>query len=285
MDRGITMKFRTKNHKITHIKTFMLFTAFLAFSPAVSSALEDPNDVLFQPSVITALMQGVFDGSMTYEELSSHGDFGLGTFNGLDGEMVEVDGQFYQVKADGAVYPVNSFMKTPFAIVTYFTPDKEMNFHASGDESTNLTLLQRYLENQMPSKNIFYAIRIDGVFDYIKTRSVPAQVKPYPTLTEAVKNQSIFEMFNQSGTVIGFWSPAFAGGINLAGYHFHFLNDKRTAGGHVLDLRLKNASIALDYTPEFFVNLPNETEFLQADLGGTNQGDLKKAESNAAPAR
>ena len=279
------MKSKTKNYKIMYMKTFVLFTAFLAFSPAVSSALEDPNDVLFQPSVITALMQGVFDGSMTYEELSSHGDFGLGTFNGLDGEMVEVDGQFYQVKADGAVYPVNSSMKTPFAIVTYFTPDKEMNFHASGDESTNLTLLQRYLENQMPSKNIFYAIRIDGVFDYIKTRSVPAQVKPYPTLTEAVKNQSIFEMFNQSGTVIGFWSPAFASGINLAGYHFHFLNDKRTAGGHVLDLRLKNASIALDYTPEFFVNLPNETEFLLADLGGTNQGDLKKAESNAAPAR
>jgi len=279
------MKFRIKNHKITYIKIFVLFTAFLAFSPAVSSALEDPNDVLFQPSVITALMQGVFDGSMTYEELSSHGDFGLGTFNGLDGEMVEVDGQFYQVKADGAVYPVNSSMKTPFAIVTYFTPDKEMNFHASGNGSINLTMLQRYLENQMPSKNIFYAIRIDGVFDYIKTRSVPAQVKPYPTLTEAVKNQSIFEMFNQSGTVIGFWSPAYASGINLAGYHFHFLNNKRTAGGHVLDLRLKNASIALDYTPEFFVNLPNEIEFLQADLGGTNQGDLKKAESNAAPAR
>ena len=230
-------------------------------------------------------MQGVFDGSMTYEELSSHGDFGLGTFNSLDGEMVELDGQFYQVKADGAVDPVNSSMKTPFAIVTYFTPDKDMNFHASGDGSTNLTLLQKYLENQMPSKNIFYAIRIDGVFDYIKTRSVPAQVKPYPTLTEAIKNQSIFEMFNQSGTVIGFWSPAYASGINLAGYHFHFLNDKRTAGGHVLDLRLKNASIAFDYTPEFFVDLPNETEFLQADLSGTDQGDLKKAESNVAPAR
>jgi len=279
------MKFRTKNYKIMHMKTFVLFTAFLAFSPAVSSALEDPNEVLFQPSVITALMQGVFDGSMTYEELSSHGDFGLGTFNRLDGEMVELDGQFYQVKADGAVYPVNSSMKTPFAIVTYFTPDKEMNFHASGNLPANLTLLQRYLENQMPSKNIFYAIRIDGVFDYIKTRSVPAQVKPYPTLTEAIKNQSIFEMFNQSGTMIGFWSPAFASGINLAGYHFHFLNDNRTSGGHVLDLRLKNASIAFDCTPEFFVNLPNETEFLQADLSGTNQGDLKKAESNAAPAR
>jgi len=53
----------------------------------------------------------------------------------------------------------------------------------------------------------------------------------------------------------------------------------------VLDLRLRNASIALDYTPEFFVNLLNETEFLQADLSGTNQADLKKAESNVVPAR
>jgi acetolactate decarboxylase len=279
------MKSITGDCKILNMKAFVLFLALLAFSPAVSSAPDEPNDILFQPSVITALMQGVFDGSMTYEELSSHGDFGLGTFNSLDGEMVELDGQFYQVKADGAVYPVNSSMKTPFAIVTYFTPDKEMDFHASGDGYTNLTMLQSYLENQMPSKNIFYAIRIDGAFDYIKTRSVPAQVKPYPTLTEAVKNQSIFEMFNQSGTMIGFWSPAYASGISLAGYHFHFLNDKRTAGGHVLDLRLRNASIALDYTPEFFVNLLNETEFLQADLSGTNQADLKMAESNVASAR
>lgn len=66
--------------------------------------------------------------------------------------MVELDGQFYQVKADGAVYPVNSSMKTPFAMVTYFTPDKDMNFHASGDGYTNLTMLQSYLENQMPTR-------------------------------------------------------------------------------------------------------------------------------------
>jgi acetolactate decarboxylase len=94
---------------------------------------------------------------------------------------------------------------------------------------------------------------------------------------------SMPEMFNQSGTVIGFWSPAFAGGINLAGYHFHFLNDKRTAGGHVLDLLPKNASIAFDYTPEFFVNLPNETEFLQADLGGTNSGRSEKGGKQCSP--
>ncbi|MDD1751866.1 MAG: acetolactate decarboxylase, partial [Methanotrichaceae archaeon] len=124
-----------------------------------------------------------------------------------------------------------------------------------------------------------------GLFDYIKTRSVPAQVKPYPTLAQATENQSVFEIFNQIGTLVGFWSPAFTSGINVPGYHFHFLNDKGTAGGHVLDLRVKNVSIAFDYTPDFFVDTPQEKEFLLVDLSEADQSDLEKAESNPAPAK
>jgi acetolactate decarboxylase len=276
-----------RNYKILYIASAVTFAAFLALAlaPAESQAPNSSEDVLFQSSAITALQQGVFDGSMTYEELASHGDFGIGTINSVDGEMVELDDQFYQIKADGLVYPVNNSMKTPFAIVTDFAPDKEMKFYASGDGSANLTMLQRYLDNQMPSENIFYAIRIHGLLDYIKTRSLPAQAKPYTTLAEATENQSVFEMFNQSGTLVGFWSPAFVSGINVPGYHFHFLNDKKTAGGHVLDLRMKNASVAFDYALELFVDLPQEKEFLLADLSEANQEDLEKAESNPAPAR
>jgi len=273
------------NYKILYIVSALVLSTILSLAQVQLSAPDSSEDVLFQSSVITALQQGVFDGSMTYEELASHGDFGIGTFNSLDGEMIELDDQFYQIKSDGLVYPVNNSMKTPFAIVTYFAPDKEMNFYTSGDGSANLTMLQGYLENQMPSENIFYAIWIHGFFDYVKTRSIPAQVKPYPTLAEATENQSVFEMLNQSGTLVGFWSPAFIGGINVPGYHFHFLNDNRTAGGHVLDLRMKNAGIAIDYTPDFFVDLPQEKEFLLADLSGANQEDLEKAESNPAPTK
>jgi acetolactate decarboxylase len=279
------MKTMKKNYEILYMASAVVFVAVLSFASAESSAPNSSEDVLFQSSAIAALMQGVFDGSMTYEELASHGDFGIGTFNSLDGEMVEIDGQFYQVKADGLVYLVNDFMKTPFAVVTDFAPNKETKFYASGNGSANLTMLQRYLDGQMPSENIFYAIRVRGLFDYIKTRSVPAQAKPYPTLAEAIENQTVFEMFNQSGTMVGFWYPAFANGINVQGYHFHFLNDKRTAGGHVLDLQLKNASVAFDYALELFMDLPQEKDFLLADLSETNQKDLEKAENNPAPAR
>lgn len=234
------------------------------------------RDTLFQASTITALMNGVFDGSMTYKELGKHGDFGLGTFNRLDGEMVELDGRFYQVKTDGVAYQVNDSMITPFADVTFFDADKKISLN----QSANLTQMQNLLLSEMPSENLFYAIRIDGTFDYVKTRSVPPQSKPYPNLTTAVKNQSIFQFYNQSGTVVGFWSPSYISGSNVAGYHFHFLTADRKAGGHLLDLRMKNASIAIDYTPEFFMVLPSSDQFALADLSGANQGDLKKIESN-----
>lgn len=36
---------------------------------------------------LSALLQGDYDGEITYGELKKYGDFGLGTFNSLDGEM------------------------------------------------------------------------------------------------------------------------------------------------------------------------------------------------------
>ena len=77
---------------------------------------------VFQNSTINALLEGVYDGSMTYGELRRHGDFGLGTFNALDGEMVAFDGEFYQIKSDGIAYPVADEQRTPFATVLFFQP-------------------------------------------------------------------------------------------------------------------------------------------------------------------
>ena len=258
----------------------MLASLMIMSAGCAAGSSQDSRDTLFQASTITALMNGVFDGSTTYRELGEHGDFGLGTFNRLDGEMVELDGRFYQVKTDGVAYPVNDSAIAPFADVTFFEADKKISFN----QSANLTQLQNFLLSEMPSKNIFYAIRLDGTFDYVKTRSVPPQSKPYPNLTIAVKNQSIFQFYNQSGTIVGFWSPSYVSGVNVAGYHFHFLTTDKKAGGHLLDLRLKNASIEIDYTPEFFMALPSSDQFDLADLSGANQGELKKIESNPGKA-
>jgi len=55
--------------------------------------------------------------------LREHGDLGLGTFEELDGEMVILDGKFYQVRCDGSVREVRDDVLTPFAVITRFSAD------------------------------------------------------------------------------------------------------------------------------------------------------------------
>lgn len=130
------------------------------------------------------------------------------------------------------------------------------------------------------SKNLFYAIRIEGEFEYVKTRSVPKQSKPYKKLTEVVNTQPTFEMKAVKGTIIGFCCPYYVKGINVPGCHLHFLTADRTHGGHVLDFIIKNASLNIDVTPGFYLSLPTSSEFSKADFQGTSQKDVEKVEKD-----
>lgn len=244
-----------------HFVVAVAVTVIMSMPTGISAGPSGSNDLLFQVSTISALMDGAFDGSMTAGELMMHGDFGLGTFDALDGEMVGLDGRFYQVRADGSVDEVDDSMLIPFADVTFFDVDEEVAL-----SSSNMTQVERYLEGLLPTRNIFYAIMIDGTFSHVRTRSVPAQSKPYPNLTVALMNQSIFELYNQSGTVVGFWMPSYASGLNIPGYHLHFINDERTAGGHLLDFQLMEGRAYIDCTDGLMMVLPASEEFHKAEL-------------------
>lgn len=232
------------------------------------------DDVLYQVSTINALLQSVYDGVESFEELKKHGDFGIGTFDALEGEMLALDGDYYQIKADGIAYPVSNDMTTPFATVTSFETDK--NFKS--EVPMNCTELEKYLDENLPSKNLFYAIRIDGVFPYMKTRSVPKQEKPYPKLVDVTATQSVFEFENVNGTIVGFKTPDYVKGINVPGYHLHFITEDRTAGGHVLDFDLKNGDINIDITTEFFMELPAMGDFYEVNLSQDLQSEIKIVE-------
>jgi acetolactate decarboxylase len=78
---------------------------------------------LYQVSTSTALVEGIYEGAVRVGDLRRHGDLGRGTFDELDGEMVIVDGRFYQVRADGSVHEVENNVLSPFAAVTSFSPD------------------------------------------------------------------------------------------------------------------------------------------------------------------
>ena len=217
---------------------------------------------MFQTSLLSALLEGVYDGDMTLEELREHGDFGLGTFNALDGEMLLLNGTFYQLRSDGRVYKAASEMKTPFAAVIFFRPELERKITSRASQAE----IEAKLEKIAPSHNFFYAIKVSGRFGNVKVRSVPRQKKPYPPMTEVITSQPVFELENLSGTIVGFRFPDYSQGLNVAGYHFHFVDDDRTTGGHVLDCVLDEGTLWIDHTSSFHVELPETKAFADSDL-------------------
>jgi acetolactate decarboxylase len=229
---------------------------------------------LFQTSTLQALMAGVYDGDLTFQTLARHGDFGLGTFDALDGEMIALEGVFYQIKADGRVYPVAGAMKTPFAAVTFFKPGRTHMI----EMPLNYRQLLDYIDRLLPSPNLPYAIRVDGHFSSVKTRSIPRQQKPYPLLAEAAKKQAVFELTNVKGVIVAFRYPAYLAGVNMPGYHCHFIAADRRAGGHLLDCRVEGATVAGAALDNFYLRLPDSQEFLKSDLTGDRRPEMEKIE-------
>ena len=233
------------------------------------------EDIVFQTSTIDALLAGLYDGDMSCRHLLKHGDFGIGTFDRLDGEMVLLDGNIYQVKSDGKVYVPNLSLKTSFATVCQFDADRTIPIKTGSDYEAIRSLINKYAPNQ----NIFCAIKITGQFKAMRTRSVPAQAKPYPPLREATSNQPEFRMEDISGTIVGFRCPAYVKGINVPGYHLHFISNDRTQGGHVLSVETADCKCHIDVLNQYFLSLPSDAkEFAEIDLSRDRSKELKAVE-------
>ncbi|MDD4924056.1 MAG: acetolactate decarboxylase [Dehalococcoidales bacterium] len=233
------------------------------------------RETLFQISTINALMEGIYDSVITVGDLLQYGDFGIGTFEGLDGEMIVLDGKCYQIKSDGVAYLKEDSAGVPFADVTFFDKDYEEAI-ASG---TTFEQLKTQITGILPTENIFYAIKIEGTFIYMQTRSVAGQVKPYPPLTEVTADQVVFDFNNVKGTIVGFYCPEYVAGVGVAGYHLHFITDELDAGGHILNFTVDEATIYIDYTNEFYLILPGEgSDFYNTDFSPDYTDDIEEAE-------
>jgi acetolactate decarboxylase len=240
---------------------------------ALSEHLNTPLHTLFQVSTSGALVAGVYDKQVSVQTILEHGDFGLGTFAHLDGEMVVLDGHAYQVLGTGAVAEASPNAWAPFAVVTRFSPETNVTL---GPISTFLEL-QRLCDSHRKSGNLFYALRLDGTFARIRTRAVnPAA--PGARLLDAAKAQSEFSFENISGTLVGLWSPGFSSAFSVAGYHLHFLTRDHQHGGHVLDLEAEQLQLQLETLNDFHLVLPESRSFLRADLSKNTADELAYAE-------
>jgi acetolactate decarboxylase len=253
-------------------------SALVAFGPAALSAPAPKPATVFQFSTLPALSSGRYEGEMTFGDLLKHGDFGLGTFDALDGEMILLNGRAWQVHADGRVAPVDKKATTPFAVVTRFSPDQTVKVAQAADYAA----LKKQIGLLLPTSNVPYAIEVSGTFSRLKIRSVPGQAKPYPPLAEVVKTQSVWEWQNVRGTLAGFWFPSYMSGVNLADLHFHFLSDDKKQGGHMLDCELKEGTIRIQSLRGFEMQLPTNSSFDQANLTADQSATLKATEQAGA---
>lgn len=226
--------------------------------------------VLYQTSMMSALIDGVYDGDVTMRELLEHGDFGLGTFNNLDGELIAFDSNIHHLYPDGTAQEADPEEKTPFACMTFFKPTIERDL----DESMSHKDVEALIDSLVDTANLFCAIRIDGEFEVVKTRTVPRQEPPYKPMLQAIANQPIFEFNECSGVLAGFRSPEYVQGMNVAGYHIHFITDERSGGGHVTEYRLKRGRLQMGVISKLYVDLPRNAAFGKAHL---NPEDLDKA--------
>lgn len=231
--------------------------------------------VLFQASTIAALLEGAYDGDLSFAELAEHGDLGLGTLNGLDGEMIALDGRFYRADVDGAVTGVDGTARTPFAVVTDFTPSVDVEIGGSLEHEELLAGLDRLI----PADAASCAIRIEGRFELVRARSVPRQRPPYRPLTEVVAGQHVFELTDVAGTMLGFRFPDYAEGIEVSGYHLHFISEDRSRGGHVLGSRIDGAlRVQLDPSSELHVELPLGVELGDPGVASATHAAVEQVE-------
>jgi len=236
------------------------------------------NDALVQYSLVAALAAGDYDGGISLGELVRDGNFGVGTFSRLDGEMIVLDGKVYQALADRTIREASATEQSPFAAVKLFHVDGQIdNLGAS-----SLTDLDERLDHLLPHRNLPYAIRIDGLFTNLELRSVPAQQPPYQPLVDVVKHQVTWQTKDIRGTLIGLRCPNWVGTLNVAGYHWHFLSDDRKVGGHVLACSFDEAVLRYDECTSLVIRLPQTRQFDAFDSGGIKGSDIDQIERQRA---
>jgi acetolactate decarboxylase len=228
---------------------------------------EHEPHTLFQASTIGSLLDGAYEGDLTYAELAEHGDLGLGTLDGLDGEMIALDGRFYRADVQGRIHEIAGEARTPFAVVVFFEPTIDVTVGA-GD-------VPDAIEAVRPADVAAFALRIDGEFELVRARSVPRQTPPYRPLAQVAAEQHVFELADVTGTVVGFSFPDYAEGLELTGYHLHFISDDRARGGHVLKRRLRSGQLRIDPSSEWELELPPGVEL---DAGHVDNESLERIE-------
>lgn len=250
---------------------------FNGFSANAAPVERETNN---QIALLQSLALGHFDGSITAKEWKNFGDIGIGTFEGLDGELIMLDGVIYRANQDLKINVVSDNVTIPFSNVTFFEKDFSVKLKNIVSKNSLETKFNELVEKR--GTNSFYFVKIPATFSKITIRSEAGQKKPYPTLVQALEaTQKEMTCENIKGTIVGLYCPPYMGGLNSVGWHFHFISEDKTIGGHVLELSVETGEAQFDKTNNFNLKLPNKKNFQELNLGQDLSKDIHKAENDS----
>ena len=260
-----------------------MMVGLLTGSVGYASPAAAERESLNQVALLQSLAQGYFGGTVTVRDMRALGDVGIGTFEGLNGEMIMLDGTVYQALGDGRVVVAGDKVAVPYATVTYFDNDISVDLKDVKDKAAFEKILNE--EVKKCGENSFYMIKLHTEFSSVLFRSEYGSQKPYPTLVEALKGkQTEFTAKNIKGILVGLYCPNYMGGLNTPGWHFHFISDDRKQGGHILELSVKKGTVELDKTDKFTMIIHNDPQFHEMNLAKDMSKDIKSAEHDTQAA-
>ena len=217
---------------------------------------------LYQVSTLNALMLGDYKGSCKVKDLLKVADTGIGTYDGLNGEAIFLNGVAYDGLATGEVVVMKDSDSLPFATVAKFDESVKAHDISFSSIAEFKEKMNEYTKN---GKNYFYMLKIEGTFN-VRVRSCFKQEQPYEPLYKVAKDQREYEYHNEEGYVIGIYSPDYVEGMNLPGWHIHFLDKNHTKGGHILEVSTENAKMKINLLDEWDVIMPHDNEFASWNL-------------------
>ena len=256
----------------------LVASSMLFNTTSTTAAPAQDRETVYQVALLHSLTMGYFDKVVTVKELKTHGDTGIGTFTGLNGEMIVLDGVVYRANRDCKINVMGDKEGVPFSNVTFFDKDFSVKLHNVADKESLEKILNEHVDKH--GRNSFYMIKLSGTFNEILVRSESGAQEPYPTLVEALKTQNEVTRKNINGTIVGLYCPDFMSSLNTPGWHFHFISSDKTYGGHVLGLKLKSGEVQFDKTDDFDMNLPKKKNFHALNFNRDLKEDIRKAEQD-----
>ena len=237
---------------------------------------QNKENTLFTAGFANAFIGGLYDGFYPYSFLKQHGNFGLGAPDKLDGELVVLDGKIYQTQHTGKTFEVKDALLTPFSVVNFFKADKRI-FVKNGLSKSQLF---KFIDSIVSNPNAIVALHLKGRFKSVKTRAFPpVEAKPYTPLAQMLDKQQFFTFQNIAGDFVGYNIPIYMEGANISGYHFHFINEMKNAGGHVIDFLTDDVVLEIDYLNSFAVHVPQTDDFKQFDFSKDRSAEVRSVEN------